>query len=70
VDERPLRERWIGVAIVAGTLAKVLSEAPWDLAPRPSAMLGIAVAPVAHACGAAAGLLAWGAVRLLAPRRR
>ena len=70
VDERPLRERWIGVAIVAGTLAKVLSEAPWDLAPRPSATLGIAVAPVAHACGAAAGLLAWGAVRLLAPRRR
>ena len=65
VDERPLRERWIGVAIVTGTLAKVLFEAPWDLAPRPSAALGIGVAPIAHACGVAAGLLAWAGMRLL-----
>ena len=43
--------------------AKVLFEAPWDLAPRPSAALGIAVAPVAHACGAVAGLVAWALVR-------
>ena len=64
-DERPLRERWIGVAIVAGTLAKVLLEAPWNLAPRPSAALGIAVAPIAHACGFAAGLLAWAGMRLV-----
>ena len=63
-EERPLRERWIGIAIVAGTLAKVLLEAPWDLAPRPSAALGIAVAPIAHACGLAAGLLAWAGMRL------
>jgi hypothetical protein len=28
------------------------------------------VAPVAHACGLAAGLLAWGGLRLLDPRRR
>ena len=61
-------ERWIGLAIVAGTVAKVVLEAPWNLTPRPSAALGIAVAPVAHACGIAAGLLAWGAVRVL--RRR
>ena len=67
--ERPLRERWIGVAIVAGTLAKVLFEAPWELAPRPSAALGMSVAPVAHAFGVAAGLLAWGGVRLLGARR-
>ena len=67
--ERPLRERWIGVAIVAGTLAKVVSEAPWDLAPRASEALGIAVAPVAHACGIVAGVVAWGAMRL-AQRRR
>jgi len=60
---RPLRERWIGVAIVAGTLAKVLLEAPWHLAPVPSASLGIAVAPVAHACGILAGMLAWAAVQ-------
>jgi membrane associated rhomboid family serine protease len=63
--ERPLRERWIGVAIVAGTLAKVLLEAPWQLAPVPDAALGIAVAPLAHACGLVAGLLAWGVVRTL-----
>ena len=67
---RPLRERWIGVAIVAGTLLKVLFEAPWDLAPRPSEALGMAVAPVAHACGVLAGLVAWGGVRLLGRRRR
>ena len=59
------RERWIGVGILAGTLAKVALEAPWELAPHASAALGIAVAPVAHACGIVAGLLAWAAVRLL-----
>jgi hypothetical protein len=56
---RPPAERWIGVAIVAGTLVKVVLEAPWHLELRPSDALGIAVAPVAHACGIAAGLLAW-----------
>jgi hypothetical protein len=66
--QRPLRERWIGVAIVVGTLAKVVSETPWDLAPRASATLGIAVAPVAHACGFAAGLLAWAGMRALGRR--
>jgi membrane associated rhomboid family serine protease len=69
-DERTSRERWIGVAIVAGTLAKVVLEAPWELAPRPSAALGIAVAPIAHACGIGAGVVAWGAVRALHRRRR
>lgn len=59
-----LRVRWIGVAIVAGTLMKVVFEAPWDLAPRPSAVLGMSVAPIAHACGVAAGLLAWAGVRI------
>lgn len=63
------RERWIGVAIVACTAAKVVSEAPWNLAPRPSAELGIAVAPIAHACGVAAGVLAWAALRLVGRRR-
>ena len=66
--ERPLRGRWIGVAIVAGTLAKVVSEAPWDVVPRANATLGIAVAPVAHACGVAAGLLAWACARTLGRR--
>ena len=61
---RPRRERWIGLAIVAGTVAKVALEAPWTLAPHADPALGIAVAPVAHACGIAAGLLAWTALRL------
>jgi hypothetical protein len=56
------RHRWIGAAIVAGTLAKVLMETPWHLALRPSAMLGIQVAPLAHACGITAGAIAWGLV--------
>jgi membrane associated rhomboid family serine protease len=68
--EHALRERWIGVAIVVGTLMKVLFEAPWDLAPRPSAMLGVSVAPIAHACGIAAGALAWGGMRMLGRSRR
>ena len=70
IDERPPRERWIGVAIVAGTLAKVAFEAPWELAPRASEALGIAVAPIAHACGVGAGALAWAAMRLLDRRVR
>jgi membrane associated rhomboid family serine protease len=55
-----MRDRWIGVAIVAGTVAKVLLESPWNLALRPNSMLGIEVAPFAHACGIAAGVMAWG----------
>jgi len=64
------RDRWIGAAIVVGTVMKVLFEAPWQFAPRTSEALGIAVAPIAHACGLAAGALAWGAWRLLARRGR
>jgi len=67
---RPRRERWIGLAIVASTLTKVALEAPWTLAPHADEALGIAVAPVAHACGVGAGLLAWTALRLgLRPAR-
>jgi hypothetical protein len=65
------RHRLVGLGIAAGTLAKVLLEAPWDLALRPSALLGIEVAPLAHACGVAAGTLAWGVVATMGrPRRR
>jgi hypothetical protein len=66
------RHRWIGAAILAGTLAKVLLETPWDIALRPSVTLGIQVAPLAHACGITAGAIAWGLVTwwtALAPRR-
>lgn len=65
------RHRWIGAAILVGTIAKVVLESPWDLTLRPSAMLGIAVAPLAHLCGVAAGAIAWGVVTgiaALAPR--
>jgi len=65
-----LRVRWIGVAIVVGTVLKVVFEAPWELAPRPSAVLGMSVAPIAHACGIAAGLLAWVCMRISARRHR
>ena len=56
------RHRLIGAAITLGTVVKVLLEQPWDLTLRPSAMLGIHVAPVAHGCGIAAGAIAWGLV--------
>jgi len=70
VHEHPLAQRWIGVAIVAGTLAKVLLESPWNLAPHASDALGISVAPVAHGCGIVAGLVAWGAAQVLSRRGR
>jgi hypothetical protein len=60
------RHRLVGAALVAGTLVKVLLEAPWDLALRPSALLGIGVAPLAHACGCAAGVIAWAVARAMA----
>jgi rhomboid family GlyGly-CTERM serine protease len=47
----------IGAALLAGLLAKVLLEAPWLGALRQVAGWDIAIAPLAHASGAAAGLL-------------
>ena len=69
-DGGSLRARWIGVAVVVGTIAKVALEAPWHLAPHASVALGIAVAPVAHACGIGAGVLAWAGVRMASGWRR
>jgi rhomboid family GlyGly-CTERM serine protease len=51
--------RRIGAACLVGLIAKVVSEAPWA-PPEFHAGLGITVAPVAHACGVAAGLLCAG----------
>ena len=70
VDTGALRARWIGIAIAVGTIAKVALEAPWHLAPRASETLGIAVAPVAHACGIVAAVLAWAGVRMVSGWRR
>jgi hypothetical protein len=61
----PVRDRWIGALIVAGTAVKVLLESPWQLVPRPSAALGIVVMPAMHAAGFAAGALAWAFACLL-----
>ena len=69
-DDDAVRARWIGLAIVVGTVVKVTLEAPWHLAPQASDALGIAVAPVAHACGIAAGVLAWAGVRVMGDWRR
>ena len=50
-------ERWIGAALLGGLALKVASEAPWGAPLRHPAGWDIAVAPAAHACGLAAGLL-------------
>lgn len=49
--------RWVGLALLAGLVAKVGLEAPWGAPLRYPAGIGIAVAPLAHASGLAAGLL-------------
>ena len=49
--------RWIGLAVLAGVLAKVGSESPWGAALRQPAEWDIAVAPLAHATGLVAGIV-------------
>jgi rhomboid family GlyGly-CTERM serine protease len=56
VAGQPGRQRWIGAAVLAGLLGKVLLERPWGEPLRVVAGWDIAVAPLAHATGAAAGL--------------
>ena len=48
-------QRLIGAAMLIGILIKVLGETPWGPALRHPEGWGIAVAPIAHATGAAAG---------------
>jgi rhomboid family GlyGly-CTERM serine protease len=61
---RPPAERWLGAALGLGALAKALSERPWGAVVVHPAGWDIAVAPVAHACGLACGLLAAAAMPL------
>lgn len=68
VQPGPARRRVIGVAVLAGLLLKLLIEAPWGAPLRHPAGWDIAVAPLAHASGALAGLLA--ALMLLLLLRR
>jgi len=51
------RRRAIGAALLAGLLAKVLVESPWAGPLRQVPGWDIAIAPLAHAAGALAGLL-------------
>lgn len=60
--------RAIGIAIAAGLLAKLLLEAPWGAPLRQVEGWDIAIAPLAHATGALAGLVC-AAVALAWPRR-
>jgi rhomboid family GlyGly-CTERM serine protease len=50
------RARTIGAAVLVGTAAKVILEAPWGPVLRHPADWDIAIAPLAHATGALAGL--------------
>ena len=52
------RERLVGLALLAGVAAKVLIEAPWGPALQHPPDWDIAIAPLAHATGTAAGLIA------------
>lgn len=62
-------QRWIALAIIGAVIAKVVHEAPWQGALRHPEGWDIAVAPLAHACGALAGAMcgtfveAWHRVR-------
>lgn len=49
--------RAIGAAVLAGLALKVVAEAPWQLALQPAPGWRVAVAPLAHAAGALAGML-------------
>lgn len=51
------RLRWMGWLLLAGTAIKVLNEAPWRGVVHPADGLGIAVVPLAHGLGWAAGVL-------------
>ena len=49
--------RWVGAGVALGLVVKVATEEPWGAALQRSADWDIAVAPLAHATGAVAGLL-------------
>lgn len=57
VLQRRGRPQWIGVAVAAGLLVKLLLERPWAGPLAHPAGWDIAVAPLAHSGGALAGLL-------------
>jgi rhomboid family GlyGly-CTERM serine protease len=56
--QRAGQDRRIGIGIGLGLLLKLLLEQPWGPLLRPDDWWGGATLPLAHACGAAAGLMA------------
>ena len=69
----PKRERWIGGAVAIGLAVKLLLEAPWGPSlrpPAPGSEWDIAIAPLAHASGAMAGLVCAAALLVLERRAR
>jgi hypothetical protein len=64
------RERLIGAAVFVGMLVKLALEAPWGAPLRVDTGFDIATAPIAHATGAAAGLLCAALCLALRPTRR
>lgn len=56
--------------VLGGLLLKIAPEAPWDPLLRDDALTGVAVAPIAHATGAVAGVAAAVVACLLGYRRR
>jgi rhomboid family GlyGly-CTERM serine protease len=62
------RRRWLGFAMLAGLALKVLLEQPWGPVLQLQAGWQIAIAPLAHATGAAAGLVCALAAEALARR--
>jgi rhomboid family GlyGly-CTERM serine protease len=57
VLSRTGRDQAIGAAVLAGVLAKVLTETPWGPTLRMTPGWDIYIAPLAHATGAATGAL-------------
>jgi rhomboid family GlyGly-CTERM serine protease len=66
--ERAGRERGIGCALLGGLALKVLLEAPWGPPLRNPPGWDIAIAPLAHATGALAGVACALLASTLAPR--
>ena len=64
------QRRLIGGAVLAGLALKLLLEAPWGPPLRYTDEWDIAVAPLAHATGVIAGVLAWLLLALFQPRRQ
>lgn len=61
--------RWIGGAVFAGLVVKVLSEAPWGAPLRHFEGFDIAIAPLAHASGFVAGAAGFAVAQGLSRRR-